>query len=308
MTRASFIVRKLSIPHLDITPIEVTPADPPWTNPTINIKTELMIKINKNMPNRILKEITKNTLSQLYNNHIQIYTDGSKSKYQNLYRVASGLYIPNLDIRFSYRIDNIHSIMIAELFSIYKALAWVKENLQPSHIVLLSDSKAAIQLLDTNSIENKLVIDCLSITRQLSLDNFEITIQWIPSHIGIESNETADKIAKEATKLPNITHLSPCYKDILNLINRNNFKLLQENWQQINTIEFLGNNKPDWGIRKYNNKTDRKTEIIITRLRVGKTLLNKHAHKINISNTPNCIYCNTEETIEHFILHCHTNL
>ena len=58
------------------------------------------------------------------------------------------------------------------------------------------------------------------------------------------------------------------------------------------------------GHEKYNNKTDRKTEIIINSLRVGKTL-NKHAHRINISNTPNCIYCNTEETIEHFILHCH---
>ena len=67
----------------------------------------------------------------------------------------------------------------------------------------------------------------------------------------------------------------------------------------------MGNNKPEWGTRKYDNKTDRKTEVIITRLRVGKTLLNKHAHKINRSNTPNCIHCNTEETIDHFILHCH---
>ena len=44
---------------------------------------------------------------------------------------------------------------------------------------------------------------------------------------------------------------------------------------------------------------------MINRLRVGKTLLNKHAFKINISTNPNCIYCNTDETIDHFLLYCH---
>ena len=115
----------------------------------------------------------------------------------------------------------------------------------------------------------------------------------------------ADKTAKQAIQLSNITQLSPSYQDIQNLIKRNNYNLILEHWQQIKVHEFLGNNKLDWEIRKYDNKADRKTEVIITRLRVGKTLLNKHAFKINLSNTPNCIYCNTEESIEHFILHCH---
>ena len=44
---------------------------------------------------------------------------------------------------------------------------------------------------------------------------------------------------------------------------------------------------------------------MISRLRVGKTLLNKHAFNINVSTSPNCIYCNTDETIEHFFLYCH---
>ena len=74
----------------------------------------------------------------------------------------------------------------------------------------------------------------------------------------------ADKTSKQAIQLPNITQLSPSYQDILNLIKRNNYNLILEHWQQIRVHEFLGNNKPDWGIRKYDNKTDRKTEVIIT--------------------------------------------
>ena len=74
----------------------------------------------------------------------------------------------------------------------------------------------------------------------------------------------ADKTAKQAIQLSNITQLSPSYQDIQNLIKRNNYNLILEHWQQIKVHEFLGNNKLDWEIRKYDNKTDRKTEVIIT--------------------------------------------
>ena len=181
----------------------------------------------------------------------------------------------------------------------------MKETLQPCKAVVLSDYRAAIQSFQSSNTSSKLVYNCLHVLRQLFEQNYDITLQWIPSHVGLQGNEKADENAKQAIQLPHITPLSPCYKDVLNLIKRENYTLLQYHWQQIKSNEFLGNNKPDWGIRKYDCKTDRKTEVIITRLRVGKTLLNKHAHKINVSNTPNCIYCNVEETIEHFILNCY---
>ena len=195
--------------------------------------------------------------------------------------------------------------MIAEIFSIYKALVWVKNTLQPCKIVVLSDSRAAILSLQSDNTKNRLVFNCLHVLRQLFEQNYDITLQWIPSHVGLPGNEKADENARQAIQLPLITPLSPCYKDILNLIRRENYTLLQNHWHQMKSNEFLGNNKPDWGIRNYDSKTDRKTEVIINRLRVGKTLLNKHAYRINISNSPNCVYCNVEEDIDHFILHCY---
>ena len=304
INRATYTVGKYELPFMDIPPIEVVPPVPPWSNSFINIETELIIKTNKNMPDKILREIAKNTLTKRYNNHLEIYTDGSRSMIQNEYRVAAGIYIPAYELCISYRLENIHSIMTAELFAIYKALVWMEGNLPPSKTVILSDSKAAIQTLESENTENNLLYNCSNITKQLTENNFDITIQWIPSHVGIKGNEAADKIAKQAVLLPNITTLSPCYKDIQVLINKRKYILLQERWQTIKSSFFLGNNKVNWEVRTYDNKTDRKTEVTITRLRVGTTLLNKHAHKINISDTPNCIYCNTEETIDHFLLQC----
>ena len=95
--------------------------------------------------------------------------------------------------------------MIAEIFSIFKALVWVEENLQPCQIVILTDSKTAIQSLESNSNNYQLVNNTLYISRQLFGNNFEITLQWTPLHIDIERNEMADEFATRAIQLPNIT-------------------------------------------------------------------------------------------------------
>ena len=89
----------------------------------------------------------------------------------------------------------------------------------------------------------------------MSEQNCDITLQWIPSHVGIQGNEKADENARQAIELPHITPLSPCYNDILNLIKRENNTLLQNHWQQIKSNEFLGTNKTDWGIRNYDARS-----------------------------------------------------
>ena len=44
-------------------------------------------------------------------------------------------------------------------------------------------------------------LEARRLTRQLTALNKEIVIQWIPSHIDISGNETADTLAKRGTKL-----------------------------------------------------------------------------------------------------------
>ena len=52
------------------------------------------------------------------------------------------------------------------------------------------------------------------------------------------------------------------------------------------------------------NLKNRRKEILITRLRLGKCRLNAYLYKLKKHPTGNCDICNQPETVEHFLLHC----
>jgi len=49
---------------------------------------------------------------------------------------------------------------------------------------------------------------------------------------------------------------------------------------------------------------NRKKEIALTRLRIGKCCLNSCLHEINAHPTGLCDTCHEPETVEHYLLHC----
>ncbi|GBO33280.1 hypothetical protein AVEN_220879-1 [Araneus ventricosus] len=70
-------------------------------------------------------------------------------------------------------------------------------------INLYTDSLSVLEALNTfkTSQQDILAIknDILEMSKEKS-----ITLHWIPAHIGIQGNETADSFAKKATTRPNI--------------------------------------------------------------------------------------------------------
>ena len=98
--------------------------------------------------------------------------------------------------------------MNAELYAIDKGMTWLllhQEILMTKQVVFLTDSRSGIEALKRltpkyqthriNTIKNKA-------QDLITEGNMEITIQWLPSHVGIEGNEEADKELKSAHTNP----------------------------------------------------------------------------------------------------------
>ena len=118
---------------------------------------------------------------------------------------------------------------------------------------------------------------------------------WLPSHVGLAGNESADAAAKAALNLAE-SQIPVPFSD---------FYPLNSCWQRLWNMQT--NNKLH-GIEptvKYakSYKLPRRDELIIHRLRIGHTHLT-HAFILNRDDPPECISCQTPLTVEHILLNC----
>jgi len=70
------------------------------------------------------------------------------------------------------------------------------------HFVIFLDSLSSLQAIDSRKTENPLILKILKEYTQLKNSSKSISFCWIPSHVGIRGNESADTVAKAGLDEP----------------------------------------------------------------------------------------------------------
>ena len=286
----------------------IIPSNPPWKPPDLILQPKLTQDIRKEDSIEQKRGAAIETINTRYPEHIHLYTDGSKTNNST----SAGLWIPDFQHREGWKLNQgtSRSIMGAELFGIDKGMTWTlmhKELLATNKIVILTDSRSGIEALMSSTPKHQsfLVDNIKQKAKYLKEDHMEITIQWCPSHVGLQGNTEADSVAR-------LAHNNP--QEVITPLDTSEMKKLIQTaqtgkWKEAYEVSkqrglHLGLIKPNLEKWPWASMGNRRSEVAMTRLRIGHVGLNGHLKRFNLSDSDLCTTCNVIEDVPHYLTAC----
>ena len=225
-----------------------------------------------------------------------IYTDGSKD--------CSGTSAAAITDNYTAecKICSDASIFTAEAHAIVLALRFI-ESSTDNRFIIFSDSIFCLQATANMKFEHPSILAIIQLHRRIvQSGNKEIILCWIPSHVGIKGNESADAAAKRALLNALDSTVKIPYTD-LKAKTTAYFKLLFQNrWNNV-SFDKLRSIKEEIGKTVFANISARRDEIVLHRARIGHTHLT-HAYLLRGEDAPECVNCQCLLTVEHLLLRC----
>ena len=238
-----------------------------------------------------------------YSDCTKIFTDGSKDPENRT--VGAAFVVPELNIETQIKLDPTLSMFTSELIAIQQAVQWIIDS-KILESVILTDCLSAIQAIKSGTSkfrpDNTMKILSLLDTTIYVINNLEVKLDWVPSHIGIPGNEAADVAAKTAMTIGTPDSTLPAKAEIYIVIK----KVINRKWQAQWNVTNKG--------RKYrhgqeNVKTtctiyspNRRLDVAYTRLRLHHCGLGFH----KAVDLKLCKLC-TEgggKTTDHIFMYC----
>jgi len=131
----------------------------------------------------------------------EIFTDGSKIG--DKVRAGVAIYTDKRLVRkCKYRLQNHCSNNQAEQIAILKSLEQLRSLADQTNrtVAIYADSKVTMDSMKNNAIHSVLIEEILNMVRNLTKQNWSICFGWVKAHTGIEGNEVADTLSKEAAQ------------------------------------------------------------------------------------------------------------
>ena len=273
------------------------PPIPPWVMNELDIEMNFLQKKDK----REMAAHIQLYLNSIREHKLLIFTDGSREPDSK--RAGFGVYVEQLDIKFSVRISDESSVFTAELMAILWALRWVEET-KAREAVICSDSAAALEALrgGESQARSDIVNEILRIIIR-AREASGISFLWVPGHAGIQGNERVDKLAKESLNRSVEVHLPLGRVELRGLIREGLIKEWQVGWDKESkgrhyfSIQSLVNRKCHCSF------PSRRDSVKLCRLRLGHCGLNQSLFIIGKHDTGLC-RCGRPETVKHVFLEC----
>lgn len=238
------------------------------------------------------------------NFNMRIYTDGSKIEG----KVGAAISIWENDAEtkaLKFALPSFCTVYQAELLALNRAVHEVYK-CKYTNFGIYSDSTAALQTIKNIDSPHPLAVETRDILSKCRGQNKKVSIFWIKAHIGLEGNERADKLAKDAAqKLKVKPYYEKCpisfVKRMYRLRTLDEWNRTYQNSNTGNTTKvFFPNVITAYSIIKKIN-TDQK----LTQLFTGHGGFSSYLYRFKCKDNPACI-CDleTEESVIHLLVDC----
>ena len=185
------------------------------------------------------------------------------------------------------------------------ALEWVEKD-QVGKVVICTDSAAVLASMRSfhSNSRQGLLYEILQLVTRIVSNGCKLHFLWVPAHVGVMGNEKADKMAKKALeKLEVEMNVSFSKAEVKSMIWDKVKIMWQEKWDNEVKGRHLYNIQESIRVKRIGSG-NRKEEVVLTRLRLGHSALNKTLQVVGKHEDGLCEDCLVDETIEHVLMEC----
>jgi ribonuclease HI len=268
----------------------------------LNIRTD----IHKDVENKdkfsplVLKKISLSYINPISQTHPVIYTDASKIDAQ----CGFGLFCPTTSYELKFKLCNYSSIFAAEMTAIKHALIYAHTQ-KLENPVIFTDSLSSCIAIEKRSKSTHISETIFDVIELLTRTGG--TIMWVPAHVGIEGNERADQLAKEAILEDEEQLSNKIFKtDVKAMLKKELFNDWQKFYSESEKGQKFKNIMPCLKDKPWFEEADIDANDvkIINRLISNHSFDKRWLHRFGKVDTEMCDDCLEVETAEHLVFRC----